>query len=78
MTSLEIEILLHYFCRIGDYSISQELSRTIDRLLELELLYEDILGDRNYMLSDRGEAYVQALLSLPLPVKKWEIPQEEI
>jgi hypothetical protein len=83
VTPLEIDILLWYHTRAVDYrdgDLSAPAVRdTIDwfkgkaGLLCLRAPTGD--GDyRTYCLTDRGNAYVAALTSLPLPVCHWVIP----
>ncbi len=75
MTPIEIEILLHYRYRPsdfrdGDFS-APAVRNAIERFLTLGLLEPWAEEDRSYRLGSRGEAYVNALCAMPLPVRQW-------
>jgi len=83
MTPLEIEILLHYYYsgedfRKGDFS-APAVRAAIDLFQVLDggsLLTKDPCDmEKNYTITDRGRAYVNALCSMPLPVSKWVMPE---
>ena len=81
MRALDINILLHYRTSPVDYSSGgyapPEISEAIGAMLgELDLLDDDTSEeDRAYCLSERGEVYTDALLSVPLPICTWSIPE---
>jgi hypothetical protein len=35
-------------------------------------------GDALYFLTERGKFYIEAILAMPLPVSRWEIPSSDI
>jgi hypothetical protein len=75
MTPLMIEILLHYHCSASPFPriYAPAVQEAIRHLIRLEILYEDnmeIKADR-----EATQPYIDALCSIPLPVKKWEIPE---
>lgn len=81
MSPLMIEILLHYFARTNDYRdgdfSASAVRDAITWFHEHEHLLEQTpVGPRHaaYVLTDRGRVYVEALLSVPLPVQKWVMP----
>lgn len=85
MSPLQIEILLWYHARACDFR-DGEMTATavrdaIDNFLKGDNLLEPIGSARNagdhrtYRLTARGEFYVEALMTLPLPICRWEIPQ---
>jgi len=79
MTPLEIDILLHYYCRAVDYRdgdfSAPAVRSAIDMFRgELELLKPCDEGGKTYQLTARGLVYVQALQNVPLPVQKWVMP----
>lgn len=86
MSPLQIEILLWYRARMvdyreGDFSAPAVRAAIDDFRDRSELLAKNPHagegGDfRTYRLTDRGDAFVDAILSLPLPVCRWEIPQQ--
>ena len=71
MTPLEIEIVLHYYCRPYDYRdgdfSAPAVREAIDRMVSDEMLEADAPAFRAYQLAARGRAYVDALMALPLP-----------
>jgi hypothetical protein len=89
VTPLEIEILLHYYCRADDWRNGDHsapiLKDTFHRFLEDNLLthanfhverFEDGTLKARYEVTDRGKAYCEALQALPLPIKVWVMPNE--
>lgn len=77
MTPFHIELMLHI------YSIAEPIDGLHDpegpqRAAINEFLHEKLIvpGKRaaGYELTDRGEAYIRFLISMPLPVANWEIP----
>lgn len=79
MSPLQIEILLHYYCSPGDYRdgdfSAPAVRETIDNFRGVdEMLRGCESGSRTYRLTDRGLAYVDALMRLPLPRKVWAMP----
>lgn len=79
MTPLEISILLHYSYspedfRQGDFS-APAVREAIDRFRDVDsLLTKSDRDGQTYALSERGRVYVEALQSLPLPIKTWLMP----
>lgn len=76
MTSFEIDILMHYATRADDHPLIGNpppiWRSTIDKFLAYELLtHADEGAATCYVATDRLRAYVDALTSMPLPVKKW-------
>lgn len=80
MTPYEIDILLHYYCRVDDH---EDMSRTppIWRPTIEGFIQEGVLSvgtggreERAYSLTDRGKAYCEQLqrLKLPTAVTRWE------
>lgn len=80
MCPLEIEILLWYYTRANDYRdgdfSAPAVRETIDRFRGEDGLIAPTVAptngeqkvERAYRLTDRGQAYVNALMALPLPV----------
>jgi hypothetical protein len=83
VTPLEIGILLHYRGTVGDYRggdfSAPAVRDAIDRFRDIDgmLAYDNDRRDRTYALTERGEAYVQALMAVPLPVQQWVMPLTE-
>ena len=82
MTPLEIEILLHYYTRAVDYRdgdfTAPAVRQALDSFYELGMLRhatrKSDSGPLSYEVTERAEAYIQALCALPLPVQKWVMP----
>lgn len=86
MTTLSpyvLRILMHYYARADDH---EDLApnpaiwrESVDWLKAMNLMTPRFGGDNAYMLTERGEAFVQAILTTPLPVevRKWVIPPRE-
>lgn len=85
MTPLQIDILLWYYTRAVDYRdgdlSAPAVREAIDEFrVSTRLLVAIPQGDhspgdhRSYRLTERGEAYVAALQSLPLPECRWVVP----
>lgn len=80
MTPLLIEMLLHYHYsgvdyREGDFQ-APSVREGIDWLRDEARMIEndDESRRRTYKLSERGEIYVKALMTVPLPVQVWAMP----
>jgi hypothetical protein len=78
MTPIEIKILLHYYTMPGDYtgvgegSVSHE--QALDRFLQLGLLERSNEPGQQYTATEGVKVYVEALMAVPLPERKWVIP----
>jgi len=91
MAPLYIKIMLHYYCSVGPYFTDKEETLEANKLTKFdpiqELLDEGLLTrdptdniDRDYWLTERGLAYVNALCAMPVPVKLnlWKVPEQTI
>lgn len=88
MTPFELNILLHYYCRADDWRNGDhnKLAKdTIGRFLDLDLVkhsnfhierFDDGSLRARYALTDRGKAYVHALMNVPLPEQIWIVPAQ--
>jgi hypothetical protein len=83
MSPAEIDILLHYYVSPVDHP-RIEAGNAFWRSTVAKFRAESLLelmppggGPACYRLADRGQVYVAALLSLPLPVPYWEMPAHE-
>lgn len=82
MTPFELDILLHYYGHADDHSVMFDnppiWTATRDAFKAEELLGERPAGksgsDSLYYLTDRGKAYIEAVLAVPLPVSRWVLP----
>lgn len=80
MTPLHIQLMLHYYAVAEPYAkndlehaTSRAVSDYTKELLEYGLIVKDV-GPSGFKSTDRGNAYVQMLCNLPLPVCKWVAP----
>ena len=72
MTPFEIEFMLECHCNsapIPDCPIGLE---TVVKLRDAGLITRDRFS--NFILTDGGSMYVQALQDVPMPVKQWAMP----
>lgn len=79
MSPLRITILLHYYFSIDDYSGPSLGSPAYVEAIEYFLfhkLLKDNIGETNYVITERGRAYVKMLTDMPLPVCKWVAPEK--
>lgn len=82
MTPLELEILLHYYCKARDYRDGDFSFPAVREAIESFVRYEKLLvstpcSDSAYVITDRGKFYVDHLLNQPLPKQVWVIPEGE-
>lgn len=81
MTPFELDILLHYYAHVDDHPVMFDRPpiwpETRDAFKAQGLLAEkDPDSDRKalYHLTNRGRAYIEAILAMPLPVQVWVMP----
>lgn len=87
MTPLQIEILLHYYTRTDDYregdfsapAVCEAINDFRDRPDGPLISQEQVICRHAcYALTERGKVFVEAILSLPLPVQEWVMPERWI
>ena len=79
MSPVKIEILFRFYTRPDAMEKMGEVCRSPDGFIS-ELANVGLLGTDDagkYQLSDRGKAYIDMLLAVPLPVRKWVDPRME-
>lgn len=79
MSPLEIEILMHYASKAGDYRDGDHSSEAVRRCIGVFLdrgLLERREGNPCYRATEGTHMYVDALCEVPLPVQKltWVMP----
>ncbi len=78
LTPAILEILLHYHYRSNDYEVKSDTAmKGIETLLNLKLIEPYAPPSRpeaSYIITDRGQAHVDGLCTLPLPEQKWISP----
>lgn len=90
MTPLEIEILMHYGCKGGDYrngdhsapAVREAIGRFLDDGLLThegfvpEYIRPGVLAAR-YSVTTRCRVYLEAVCEVPLPIQKWIMPEQK-
>lgn len=80
MTPLILEILLHYYYSLTDYVGRNSCAEqdAIKFIYDKELIVRNSGKGANYVISDRGRAYIEHLLKqpLPIPITRWEMPNQ--
>lgn len=78
-TPLHLQILLHYHCSPEEYAKDDERHRTseavkeyTDDLRKLDLIERSVDG-AVFQTTERGNAYVRGICSVPLPIQRWVI-----
>ncbi len=81
MSPFELDILLHYYSRRDDHPVLADnppiWTSTRGKMKSDGLLGENDpvkVGEPLYYLTERGKVYIEAILSLPLPVQQWVMP----
>jgi len=75
LTPMQLDQLLHYYYSAEPYPSSEAADANIQDLIEhgLILPYSGSVAYL-YHVTKRGEAYVNTMLELPLPVQVWVTP----
>jgi hypothetical protein len=70
-----LEILIHYYCTVEQHPRCEAPAVQDD----IKFLHKEGLLDRTDFpkVTDKGEFFLQHLLSIPFPVQKWEIPEKD-
>jgi hypothetical protein len=83
MTPLQITMMLHYYAIAEPYALRQPEHADSPAVREqrIVLIGDDLLTRehddvRGYRVTERGQAYIDALMAMPLPVCKWTIPPQ--
>lgn len=81
VTPLHLNILLHYYAKSEPYAVekpnharSEATLQYTSELVSLGLMERDEIAPSGYICTPKGCVYVEALLNLPLPIQKWEMP----
>lgn len=84
MTPLQIQMMLHYYTRNEPYAVREPAHANSGAvhtqrlcLITDEMLTTDPTSDSCFKVTERGHAYVDALMGLPLPIKKWVMPDAD-
>ena len=85
MTPFELDILLHYYSIAEDHPVVNRKPpiwpETRKAFLDEGLMELVPMGEvrwATYRLTERGQAYIKAILEVPLPVKKWVMPEPRL
>lgn len=81
MTPLQLTMMLHHYAIAEpyakgdpDHANSRAVREQRQLLINDELIEPDEMSGSGFRATDRGRAYVEALCAMPLPVKKWVMP----
>ena len=84
MTPFELDILLHYYTRCEDHEVVHrhppiwpETRAALFNEGVIERVPKSSLTENytcTYRLTERGKAYIEYVLAVPLPVVKWVLP----
>lgn len=80
MTSLQLQMILHYHTRPTPYAQHEpeHANSALVRDQRVDLENKDLLEynatDQTWHTTERGKAYVEFLCAMPLPVTKWVMP----
>ena len=75
MSPLDIKILMHYHENSGNCSVAINNSKPMYTLMHTHNLLEET--DEGYVLTDRGQFFVDAILTMELPECVWTFPEPE-
>lgn len=76
LTPLHLEIILWYNSRADDMENlhASAVHEYLHWLISQDIITgEDSIPTRSYKLTERGRVFLDAILSLPFPVQKWEM-----
>lgn len=79
MTPLQLEMLLHYYAsaddfRDGDFG-APSVREAIAHFKAAEMLtISDGTSNATYSITERGRVYVEAVLAVPMPERRWVMP----
>lgn len=75
MTPLQIEMMLHFHLSPVPYPRrSAAAEDALQWFREEGLVQEPASMEKSVSLSNRGRAYVQFLIAMPLPAASWHLP----
>jgi hypothetical protein len=77
LTPLHVEIMLWYNSRAEDMeNLRAPAVNEYLRYLMAEgmITAENAISTRSYKLTEKGQVWLEAVLRLPFPVQRWEIP----
>jgi len=80
LSPIQIGILLHYYCRTDEYPRMHVplVCEIIDEFCAIGLLYPNPNDDGpRFKKTDGLDVYIDAICSVPLPIKKWVIPDDK-
>lgn len=84
MSPFQIKIMLHHYCTTSQPYDGEEsataVASTIQELVKDEmLLFSFPENTSNYKITEKGKAYVEKLMSIPLPVETtvWTFPEDD-
>jgi len=75
ITPNHLEVLIHCYCSpaVHERAYAPAVKEAIEFFLSRQMI--EAQGEY-YKTTDKGEAWLDALLEVPLPVRKWIIPNQ--
>ena len=70
MTALQLDMLLHYYCRAGEYhqvSVNATRMSQAEGLVSQALLSFEVSRETKFQITGKGKAHVKQLLNLKAP-----------
>jgi hypothetical protein len=83
MSPLHISIMLWYYCHPTDYMRGTDEGNSVatcdfvQYFCENEMLCYNPQDGALYHITDKGMAYVESILDMPMPVQQWITPAIE-
>ena len=72
ITPLHLEILMHYFVYATPFRADSETIRSyIQYWVEVGCLEPTDAGTLSYDVTEKGQAWINKVLSTPMPTQKW-------
>mgnify|MGYP001171530968 CR=1 FL=1 len=71
LTPLHIKILLHYYVTFEPFSPDTETFRSYREFWIASGCLEYEGGDTPYVVTGKGKAWLERVLSTPMPTQKW-------
>lgn len=81
MSPIKIEIILHYYHAVDDYRggdfSAPVVSEALNDFISVGILTQLDDPAPEYAITEKGRAYVEALMGVPFPVNVWMSPAEK-
>ena len=71
LTPLHVEIIMHHYISPGSFRADTETIRSYRQYWIEEGCIEYNGGETTYVVTDKGKAWIEKILSTPMPTQKW-------